>query len=299
MSERLKILLKKKTLNGWNLFWLITGPISILLIIAMQRVDLSTGQGISSMISLSVRWAIPWLYIAFAASSLHILFPGPLSQWLLRNRKIFGLCFAAAMAWQGSFIVWLTTAQREYYIQEVYVLRDVIEGLLGYGFLIAMTLTTFMFLRKRMKPRQWKRLHKIGIYSLWIYAFSVYWWALFDYPNPRWVDYFFYWTGFLAWGLRAAAWRKKLLQRATKSDPNSSPKLAFVLLGTLIICAGLILVTFGGPWQKASRAFMTGFDFSNWLELYLPYWPFEPFIPLFIILLGTWLTTTMTGTSDQ
>ena len=61
---------------------------------------------------------------------------------------------------------------------------------------------------------QWKLLHKIGIYSLWIYAFSVYWWALFYYPNPVWIDHVYYWGGFLAWGLRAAAWRKK---------PNARP----------------------------------------------------------------------------
>ena len=291
MSVELKEVLKKKAINKWQLFWLITGPISIAMIIAMMRTDLSSGPGVSSMIQLSVRCAIPSLYLAFAASSIRALSGGPLSLWLLRNRKIFGLCFAAAMAWQALFIVWLVTVHRDYYIEDVYLLRDVIEGILGYLFLTAMTLTSFQFGRKHLKPKQWKHLHKIGIYSLWVYAFSVYWWALFYYPDPVLIDYVYYWGGFLAWGLRAAAWRKKRLQHAEKGDPQSSVQPAFKLMGIVVMAIGLIVVTFGSPWQTASEEFTSAYAFSEWLELYLPYWPFEPFIPLFVILLGVFLAT--------
>jgi hypothetical protein len=291
MSLNLQRLLKKKALNEWRLFWLITGPISTVVIFAMIQTDLSTGPGVSSMIQLSVRCAIPWLYLAFAASSLRLLFQGPLSLWLLRNRKFLGLCFAAAMAWQAFFIVWLVTVHRNYYVEEVYVLRDVIEGVLGYSFLIAMTLTSFTFGRRHLKPRQWKYLHKLGIYSLWIYAFSVYWWALFYYPDPSLIDYVYYWGGFLAWGLRAAAWRKKRIQHAEKNDPQSRVPPVLRLTGIVIAGLGLVMVTFGSPWQKASTQFMSAFEFSEWLERYLPYWPFEPYIPLFVILLGVYLAT--------
>jgi hypothetical protein len=171
------------------------------------------------------------------------------------------------------------------------VLRDVIEGILGYLFLTAMTLTSFQFGRKHLKPKQWKHLHKIGIYSLWVYAFSVYWWALFYYPDPVLIDYVYYWGGFLAWGLRAAAWRKKRLQRAEKGDPQSSVQPVFKLMGIVVMGIGLIVVTFGSPWQKASEEFTSAYAFSEWLELYLPYWPFEPYIPLFVILLGVSLAT--------
>jgi hypothetical protein len=241
------------------------------------------------MIQLSVRCAIPWLYLAFAASSMQKLFPGPVTMWWLRNRKIFGLCFAAAMAWQALFIVWLVTIHREYYIEEVYVLRDVIEGILGYSFLIAMTLTSFKFGRQRLTSKQWKVLHKIGIYSLWVYAFSVYWWEVFYYPDPVLIDYLYYWSGFMAWGLRVAAWTKKRRQLNQADAPQSSTPLAFRLMGAVLIGIGLFAVTFGSSWQKASEAFMSQYASSGWLETYLPYWPFEPYIPLFVILLGTYL----------
>jgi hypothetical protein len=301
MSIELREILKNKVINEWNLLWLITGPISALMVIAMMMSDLSSGVGVSSMIQLSVRCAVPWLYLAFAASSLQVLFPSPLFLWLLRNRKIMGLCFAAAMAWQLLFIVWLMTVHRDYYVQEVYVLRDVIEGVGGYLFLIAMTLTSFNFGRKHLKPKQWKLLHKSGIYFLWAYAFSVYWWALFYYPDPVWIDYVFYWSGFLAGGLRVAAWRKKRLQRTAKSAPESTKKPAFVLMGRVIIVIGLIAASFGSMWRPAAEELLTGYAITRFPELYVPYWPFEPYLPLFIIALGALLTTRtrVSGQSSQ
>ncbi len=291
MSIDLGKALKNKFLNGWNLFWLITGPISALMVFSMMRTDLSSAEGVSSMIQLSVRCAVPWLYLAFAASSAQALFPGPLSLWLLRNRKILGLCFAAAMGWQLLFIVWLVSVYSDYYIAEVYVLRDVIEGVLGYLFLAAMTLTSFRFGRKLLRPKRWKLLHKSGMYFLWAYAFSVYWWNLFYYPSPVWLDYVYYWSGFLAWGLRAAAWSKKRRQLAEKKSTETVSQPAFMLIGVAIVGFGLIAAAFGSVWREPAEELLTGYAITRVPELYLPYWPFEPFLPLFVIALGALLIT--------
>ncbi len=75
-------------------------PISLTVGMSMTKVDLSSATDISSMIQLSVRCSVPWLYLAFAASSVHALYRSELSRWLMRNRRILGLCFAAGMAWQ-------------------------------------------------------------------------------------------------------------------------------------------------------------------------------------------------------
>jgi DMSO/TMAO reductase YedYZ heme-binding membrane subunit len=283
--------MKNKYINKWRLFWLITGPLSMVMLVAMLGTDMSSGEGVSSMIRFSVRSAIPWLYLAFAASSVQLLFPSEFSRWLLRNRKFIGLCFAAAMAWQLFFIIWLTTVHNDYYVKEVYVLRDVFEGILGYFFLIAMTITSFSFGRKKLTPRQWKYLHKIGIYSLWIYAFSVYWWALYSYPDPDWVSYTFYWGGFLAWGLRIAAWRKKTRQQAERKSPQSGIHPAYNLAGSVLILIGVIAVGAGSVWATPATTFLTGYAITEPLELYLPYWPFEPYLPIFLIALGALLTT--------
>lgn len=220
MSAGLDELLKSKIINGWNLFWLIATPISLVIMLNMLRVNLSSAEAISSMIQLSVRCAVPCLYLAFAASSLQVLFPGLFSRWLLRNRKIMGLCFAAAMAWQLIFILWLIGLHTEYYVSEVYVLSDVIEGTVGYIFIFAMVLTSFKFGRSRLTPKQWKLLHTGGIYWLWIYAWSVYWFNLFYYQGPAVpLDYIYYWGGFLAWGLRMVAWSKNRWRQSAVRNP--------------------------------------------------------------------------------
>jgi len=291
MSTGLQGFLKNKAINEWGLFWLITAPISIAMLIAMAGADLRSGPGVSSMIQVSVRCAVPWLYLAFAASSMQILFPGPFSLWWSRNRKYFGLCFAAAMAWQGLFIVWMTTVFNDYYVNEVYLLRDAIEGTIGYAFLFLMTVTSFVAFRKRLQPKTWKLLHKSGIYFLWAYAFSVYWWNLFYYGNPMWLDYVYYWGGFMACALRIAAWRKKRLIKMQKVAPEASAATALKIAGGLFVALGLFVASFGLLWQETTTEFLTAPDFSASLVLWLPYWPFEPFLPLFIIALGAYLTT--------
>ena len=286
MSNHLNQLFKRRALNSWRLFWLVTGPISVAMFIAMIIKNPSTGEDVSSLIQLSVRCAVPWLYIAFAASSIQALFPGPFSRWLLRNRKYLGLSFAAAMAWQGLFILWLVIGHTDYYVNEVYVLRDAIEGVVGYAFLLAMTVTSFPRGRKTLSRKQWRALHLSGIYFLWAYAFSVYWWALFYYANPVLLDYIFYWSGLAAWALRATAWSKKRKQAAAKDSPGMRPRPLPWMAGVGLIGGGAVAVGIGSTWQGTAEAYLYGYAITKIPELYLPYWPFEPFLPLAVIMLG-------------
>ncbi len=282
-------MLKSRALNGWGLFWLITAPISLAMLMAMAVSDLTSGEGVSAMIQLSVRCAVPWLYLAFAASSIQTLFPRSFSRWLLRNRKFLGLCFAAAMAWQGLFILWLVLGHTDYYVKEVYVLRDLIEGLGGYLFLLAMTATSFPKGRKLLKPKAWRRLHLGGIYFLWAYAFSVYWWALNYYGNPVPLDHALYWTGLGAWALRMAAWSRKRRQAAWKASPGIGAQPLAKTVGAVLIAAGLVAAGAGSAWQGMAETVLYGHSITQIPELYLPYWPFEPFLPLAAIALGAFL----------
>jgi len=174
--------LKNKLVNGWSLFALIAIPMCI-----------AAGTAI----------------IAFAASSLAVVFPGSFSRWLLRNRRIIGLCFATGMAWQLFFILWMVIGYWDYYIEEAYSYFDLAEQLPGYLLLIAMTVTSFRFGRSKLTERQWKILHKGGIYFIWAVVWSTYWFELFYYEDIQIIDYVYYWAGFTAWGVRLLAWSKK------------------------------------------------------------------------------------------
>jgi DMSO/TMAO reductase YedYZ heme-binding membrane subunit len=291
MSTDLHTVLKTKAINAWRLFWLIAIPMSTVMVVEMMGVDLSTGPGVSSMIGFSVRFAVPFIFLVVAISSLQILFPGPLPMWLLRNRKYIGLCFAVAMAWQGLFIFIMSFFFREYYYEDVYLLRDELEGSIGYLFLPAMVLTSFQFVRKHLTATQWKLIHKTGLYFLFAYPFSVYWWNLSYYPNPDAIDYVYYWMGLLAFLSRIAAWGKKRVQSAKKHSPESRTPPALKMLGGAIIAFGLFVSATGVHWQDPVTTFLTTPKWSADLVLWLPYWPLEPYLSLFIIGFGTLLAT--------
>jgi hypothetical protein len=199
---------KRKAFNGWRLWALITVPMSLAVMAMMTAKDLSRPTEVSSMIQFSVRCSVPWLYLAFAASSLKILLPGPFSLWALRNRRNLGLCFASGMGWQLFFIIWMMTGYWSYYVEDVYLFSDIVVQVPGYLFLFAMTLTSFRGPRRRINPRHWKWLHKIGIYFLWATVWTTYWYELYYYDDRQLIDYIYYWAGLLAYVSRVAAWSK-------------------------------------------------------------------------------------------
>ncbi|MEO1042037.1 MAG: hypothetical protein AAFX52_07080 [Pseudomonadota bacterium] len=292
-------LLKHKHLNGWGLFWLLSVPISLSVIIHGLQTDLSTGEGVSEMIGYSVRWAVPFIYLVIAASAVQILFPGPFSMWLLRNRKYLGLVFAVAMAWQGLGIFVVSTIMRDYYFSEIYAFRDELEGTIGYVFLATLSITSFKIGSRFITSDQWKLIHKAGVIFLWAYPFSVYWWNLFYYPyldgyaSPRVIDYFFYAGGFAAFALRLAAWGKIRLMKSAKEAPGvTASRLARASGGALIVL-GLVSAVTGHLWYNSVAGILAGPSWSEETSLWLPFWPLEPFLPLLIIGLGIMLATSV------
>ena len=284
--------LKHKAINGWNLFWLISVPMCAIIIVEMLGRDMSEPTDVSAMIGFAVRFAVPLIFLVTAISALQKLFPGPVPAWLLRNRKYIGLCFAVAMAWQGAFIGMMSSTHSGYYYEEIFFFRDELEGSTGYLFLTAMVLTSFRFASKHLSRQQWNLLHTAGLYFLWAYPFSTYWWTLSYYPNQAPHDYVFYWLGFSAFALRIAAWGKNRSAAALKADPDSETPLTLKVTGYAVIAFGVLVAATGREWQETVTGFLTGPAWSANLELWLPFWPFEPFLSLFIIGLGTMLLTT-------
>ncbi len=226
MADTQRALFKAGILNDSKLWALISLPISLAVITVTTTKDLTDAEEVSSMIQFSVRCSVPWLYLAFAASSLKILFPGPFGLWALRNRRIFGLCFAAGMAWQLFFIFWLLGGHWSYYRDEVYLVEDIAIQVPGYLFLFAMTLTSFRRPRRSISPRQWKWLHKSGIYFLWGTVWSTYWYELYYYEDRQLIDYIYYWAGLIALGSRVIAWNKLRWTRGSRKSAASRPRPA-------------------------------------------------------------------------
>lgn len=281
-------LLRHPNLNGWRFFWIGATVICAAAIGEALRVDISSPEGVSHMIGYSVRWSVPFIYLVVAASAMPKVFPGPITYWWSRNRKHLGLLFAVAMAWQGAFIFVISNAFRDYYYDDVYVFRDELEGSVGYIFLLFMVLTSFRFGRRWTNPQQWKLLHTAGIHFLWAYPFSVYWWNLYYYGDARVLDYIYYWAGFLAYAVRILAWGKG---RSTRVLPEKSQRR----FGVATIVLGVVIATSGQLWQAPVTDWLTGSSLSAELAEWLPFWPFEPFLSLAVIALGTLILTGTPG----
>ncbi len=146
-------ILKSKRLNDWPLLYSIMAINSAAVLAYMTTQDLSGPRGVSEMIQCSVRLSVPFLYLAFAASSINVLVSSPFSRWLLRNRRYIGLSFAAGMGWQLFFILWMVTGYWEHYLEEVYLLDDLYTQIPGYLLLFAMVTTSFHPVRRKMNRK--------------------------------------------------------------------------------------------------------------------------------------------------
>ena len=156
----------------WGLFSLLVFIASIVVAGCWFITDLSGEQEYRHMIRVSVRCSLPLLLMAFAASALSRLWPGEASAWLVSNRKYVGLAFSAVMLWQILFIVLLVSTGAPLFPPGPAALF-IVSDLIGYTLLLSMTVTSFEMFRQRMSPVAWKRLHRTGIYYIWvIYLYS-------------------------------------------------------------------------------------------------------------------------------
>lgn len=213
-------LLQSKRLNDWPLFFLFFGFISLAMFGYMLKQDMSTPLGISKLIQASVRFSVPFLFLAFASSSIAAHVPKPLKRWLTRNRRYFGLGFAAGFGWQLFFILWLYFGHHGYFMEEVFTSRKslVIYRLGPYTFLVAMTITSFFPVRRKMNRKVWHVIHWIGIYYLWWDLELTYWEEIYSYPNipPDTIDYIYCTLGGLAYLARVGEWTRIRLGKLRK-----------------------------------------------------------------------------------
>jgi hypothetical protein len=153
-----------------------------------------------------------------------------------------------------------------------------------------MTATSFGVFRRHITKEQWRFLHLSGVIFLWAYPFSVYWWNVFYYQTQHWFDVLFYALGFTAFALRIFAWG---WGRGLVHDAEVRR-----LLGGGVVLVSLLLAVSGHLWQPALSAVLLMPPWSAELELWLPFWPFEPFLPLFTLALGVAMASGGSTVSD-
>jgi DMSO/TMAO reductase YedYZ heme-binding membrane subunit len=204
----------KATLNSWSLFWVLALATSVANVLGLPDADFHSARGMSPMILRSVRCALPLFLVAFTASSLATLWPSPATRWLLANRRYIGLGFAFAMAWHFSFVAYTIWSFGNPLNAKATAL-DVI----GFVFLLLLTVTSFRSLARRLGRANWRRLHKTGVYVIWLVATAIYFHSVRDGGD------LFHRLAFAAllaaWVLRVAAWARKRFRHSPAATRTS------------------------------------------------------------------------------
>ncbi len=170
-----------------------------------MELGLNFGEGAVQQWQLATRFTARagfFLFIiTFCASALVRLWPSELTKALLRDRRWWGLGFAA------SHTIHLVCFLRYFDVTgEPIPTVTLVGGGLAYLFLYAMALTSTRAAMKAL-GKNWKRLHKAGIYYLWIIFAQAYVGRIFD-PDTRTNGILFTGIALAAMALRFAAWRK-------------------------------------------------------------------------------------------
>jgi sulfoxide reductase heme-binding subunit YedZ len=166
--------LKHGMFNGWPFFYLIAGLTFAGMVAGWGLIGTATPEATVELIRLSVQFASPWIFIAFVTSPLQQLFPGSVSKWLARNRRYTGLSFAAGFGWQAVCIAALFALHPSYYGEQLHNTVDLIGRIASYIFLIAMTVTSFLSVRRKMRPEHWRWLQLVGIWYFWAVIWGTY-----------------------------------------------------------------------------------------------------------------------------
>lgn len=158
-----------RTLGSWRLFWLLAFALSAGIALGIPFGHLRSSKQVESVILYSVRCSLPFFLVAFTASSLKSLWPNGFTRWLLANRRYFGLAFAFGMAWHLSFVAYYFLLFGNH-LNVTALTLDVT----GLAFLLLLTLTSFRLFARLLTTRQWRALHKTGVYAIWLLATYIY-----------------------------------------------------------------------------------------------------------------------------
>jgi DMSO/TMAO reductase YedYZ heme-binding membrane subunit len=164
----------------------------------------------------TARVGLPLFLIAYSASSLGRLWPNRLTRAVWRDRRWWGLGFAASHAVHLYALVMALEASGEQR-----TVASLVPGGIAYLFILLMALTS-NDAAMRMLGRNWKRLHSLGIHYIWLVYTLAYAGRLFD-AETRPEAIYGVSLSLAALGLRLAARRKAAGIKPRPSPAEQSP----------------------------------------------------------------------------
>lgn len=157
-------------MTGWRL----TGLLALLLAAMSFHLLASHGwdvEGVRLVIRATARTSLVLFVLAFAAGAMAELLPNAATRWQRRNRRHLGMAFAISHLIHLAAILSLAGVDRALFWTLTNVAAIVLAGT-AYLFIAAMALTSFDRTAAWLGPRNWRLLHLIGGWYVWI-SFAV------------------------------------------------------------------------------------------------------------------------------
>lgn len=155
----------KFTLERWSIvgFSALTVGMMFAVILLIYGVD---EPAMRVVIRSTARTSCILFLIAFVAAALCRLRSNKFTQWLLKNRRYFGLSVAVSHTYHAIAIggLWWVTSGMSPQFEPL--------AILGYVFLFAMAVTSFDRPAAWIGKRAWKILHNAGMHYFWL-AFTL------------------------------------------------------------------------------------------------------------------------------
>ena len=156
--------MRQSWFEGWRLF-AVLALILIGLSIWIAGMRQFEVEGVRMVIRFTARTSLLFFCLAFSAASLAYLRPNAWTRWQRRNRRTLGVTFAASHAIHAVAIVWFASNDPAGFAGATSAASYIFGGI-GYGFIIALTATSFDRSAAMLGPRAWRALHLTGGYYL-------------------------------------------------------------------------------------------------------------------------------------
>ena len=152
-------------LEGWRLLAVLTCSLVALSlwIASLRQFEV---EGVRMVIRFTARSSLLLFCLAFSAAALARLWPSAGTRWLRRNRRYLGLSFAGSHAIHATAIVAFANMDPASFAEATSAASYIFGGI-GYGFIIAMSATSFDRTAALIGPRAWRALHFVGGYYVW------------------------------------------------------------------------------------------------------------------------------------
>lgn len=152
-------------LRGARLFL----PIAAALLVLAAAATFSVADPIERLhvaLRATARASFVLFLIVFTTSALATRWPGPVTDYLVDQRRTFGLCFAFSHFVHGLFILTLGMVNTAFWPERTFL--DNAPGSFGYLSLLLLVVTCWTPLADRIRPRRW--LSAAQVTGLWIIA---------------------------------------------------------------------------------------------------------------------------------